>query len=70
MKSVTVRTAVISTTYNGLLEELEKKLSSFFENEYEDIKDKLSCEILIHESSSDGVTLPIFTADILCKLRS
>jgi hypothetical protein len=70
MKSVSVRTTVTSTTYKGLIEETEKKLSGFFEIEYEDVKDKLSYEILIHESSSDGVSLPIFTGEILCKLRS
>jgi hypothetical protein len=70
MRSVTVRTIVTSTTYKGLIEQAEKKLSAFFEIEYEDVQDKISYEILIHESSNDGITLPIFTGEILCKLRS
>jgi hypothetical protein len=70
MKSVSVRTVVTSTTYKGLIEEAEKKLANFFEIDYEDVKDKLSYEILIHESSYDGKTLPIFSGEILCKIRN
>jgi hypothetical protein len=70
MKTVTVRTLVSSTTYKGLVEEAEKKLSLFFEFDIEDLNNKISYEMMIHESSDTGDTLSIFTADVLAKLRN
>jgi hypothetical protein len=70
MKSITVKCLVSSRTYKGLIYEAEKKISNFYEIEVEDVKDKVSYEITVFESSNDGVSLPIFSGEITARLRS
>jgi hypothetical protein len=70
MKSITVKCLVSSRTYKGLIYEAEKKISNFYEIEAEDVKDKVSYEITVFESSNDGVSLPIFSGEITARLRS
>jgi hypothetical protein len=70
MKSIVVRTIVNSNTYKGILEETEKKLSSFFEISREDLSNMVSYELKIYESAADGVTLSIYSADVTAKLRN
>jgi hypothetical protein len=70
MKSITVKCLVSSRTYKGLIYEAEKKISNFYEIEVEDVKDKVSYEITVFESSNDGVSLPIFSGEITARLRN
>jgi hypothetical protein len=70
MKTVNVRTIVSSRTYKGIIYEAEKKISNFYEIELEDVKDKVSYEITVYESSDDGVSLPIFSGEVSARLRS
>ena len=70
MKTVTVKALVSSTTYKSLIEAAEYKISKFFEIELEDVKDKVSYEIAVWESSNDGVSLPIFSGEFTAKLKS
>lgn len=70
MRTVHVKSLVSSTTYKGLILETEKKLSSFFEIDIEEVKDKLNYEITIYESSNDGVSLPIFSGEVSARLRN
>lgn len=70
MRTIHVRTMVHDTTYKGILEKAENRLANFFEIPKEDLHKRLNYEITIYETSDDGVTLPIFTAEVSARLRN
>lgn len=60
---------VLGLTYEEILEKTEKKLSDFFQIPVDELEEKLSYEITIWESSDDGITAPIFSAEVISQVK-
>jgi hypothetical protein len=69
MRVVKVKSMVTGFTYDELLEKVDKKLCNFFEVSIDELKDKVNYDVMIWESADDGITLPIFSAEVVAQVK-
>jgi len=70
MRTIEYKMRTIGTDYLEIVEKAEKKISAFFNIPLEDIANKVHMEVVIFETSDDGVGKPIHSAEVFAKLKS
>jgi len=70
MKNVLIRVMVHATTYDELMDKAEQQLTDFTNIDRSEFNTKFNADYNIYLSSDDGISSPIYTAEVIARLRN
>jgi hypothetical protein len=65
-----VRLLVHGNSYKEIVEKTEKKIANFLQVDYEDIESNASFEYMMYESSNDGLSEVIYSAEVSVRVKN